>query len=948
MSKIINNIDEQINIIQSSLEWANKYNKGAFPKREFKEYRRQARKIKYSLVNRCSIAAYGESQVGKSYLMSSLLSTPDCPFEIKFNNKAYSFVNEINPSGGNSTEIESTGVITRFTTESKNSHDKDLVKIQNLSIADILMLIVDSYYSDVKINAKKSLTSEQINLELLKFKEIWKSNKHVQIVLDEDEIRDIQDYLIEVVGVSASSVINSNFFDMVSENIKYISADSWPELFELLWNKNENFSRIFRTLLSEYKKINYQTEIYVPYEAILRENGTLMQIQWLDLVCGKTLDGIELPVLTTNVHDKTGNLIASNFPKTYLSAFAAEITLILPSTIEETRPFLKHVDLLDFPGARNRLDKIEDEIDYTNDMPEMLRRGKVAYIFNHYVRTRRISSIMFCHHHSMKKANLGNIIKDWVEKTVGLTPSIRKRNLKDLDNISPLFIIATKFNKDLSKRGTEMPGKLANHWERFTRVLPEIIGSAQWFENWQEDNGGFHPFKSIYPLRDFYWSSCGPERSGLFDGYSDGTNGPKSKEVKLHIQEGYPEYFEDLYKSFIELPFVQKHFSNPIQTWEDVIGINHDGSEPIIRDISKISEKLYNHRESICLDELRQMQNSIFGILDGYHDPEDDASKNIKLKSVSSKIKTRLFLAVAEKPEIFGRIIDSLMIETEIFRKIAKNIIVLRTETPKDYTAINFLRAMIGINPNDNKETNINKLCKFFNVASREDLEEEFANKDYTIDEVISDEQEFCATESDVITKHILQCWTEHLNNSVKALSEYIPYPEEVILSFQTLLKKLGIKERISFNIAKYEKMFSINERLNAISDYASLELNNFISTVGRKFMNDEHINEIKEKAERCGIYVDLSAQGIESSRKKQSLNSALAALDDSADILKQPSYSQSDMDTLRRLPLWDNFQRWQNLLLLGMILSSGVSTKDPVENQSVKELIDRTNSLYI
>ena len=44
MSKIINNIDEQINIIQSSLEWANKYNKGAFPKREFKEYRRQVRK----------------------------------------------------------------------------------------------------------------------------------------------------------------------------------------------------------------------------------------------------------------------------------------------------------------------------------------------------------------------------------------------------------------------------------------------------------------------------------------------------------------------------------------------------------------------------------------------------------------------------------------------------------------------------------------------------------------------------------------------------------------------------------------------------------------------------------------------------------------------------------------------------------------------------------------
>jgi hypothetical protein len=80
--------------------------------------------------------------------------------------------------------------------------------------------------------------------------------------------------------------------------------------------------------------------------------------------------------------------------------------------------------------------------------------------------------------------------------------------------------------------------------------------------------------------------------------------------------------------------------------------------------------------------------------------------------------------------------------------------------------------------------------------------------------------------------------------------------------------------------------------------------------------------------------------------RKRQTLTDALLALDKSTDIMRKPAYSDSDMETLRRLPLWDNFQRWQNLLLVGMILSSGVSTKDPVENNAVKELIDKANSL--
>lgn len=946
-SYIVKETGDLKSYIETSLQWSDDYHKDTFPRKKFKEYRRLAKKIEYSLQDRCSVAAYGESQVGKSYLMSSLLSSSNAQFVVKNKDREYSFVNEINPSGRNSTEIESTGLITRFTTADKNKKMADYIRIQNLSVPDLLMLIVDSYYSDVKINAKQSLSPNSINDNLHSLQELWKSKYQKQDIIGEDDIRDIQEYMVEVIGVGASSVLNSDFFDVVADNIKYVSMDHWVDVFELLWNKNEHFCKIFTTLIKEYQKIGFRTEVYVPFDAILREKGTLLQVQWLDLVCGKEVQDIDFPVLNTDIYDENEKLIASDFPKTYLSAFAAEVVIVLPGDVLKERPFLAHVDLLDFPGARNRLDKIEDDIDYKNDMPEMLRRGKVAYLFNKYVRTRRISSIMFCHHHSQKKANLGNTIKDWIEKTVGLTPKIRTKNLKILDNISPLFVIATKFNKDLSKRGTESAGKLANHWERFTKVLPEIIGSSQWFEQWQERDNKFVPFQSIYPLRDFYWSGIGPERSALFEGYSDGSQTPKSGETKLHEQEGYPNYFQDLHDSFINLPFVQRHFADPEQTWKDVMEINKDGSEPIINDIDRISTHLSELRVLMYLEELRTIKKEIQDTLNGYYEPDSDEDKLKRTQLVMNRVRARMLLNMASDPQVFGKILDCLMISPREIRKIAKDIIVLKKDIPKDIPGINLIRFTVGITPDDNKEVRLQKLLAYNAMSTKEELDEEYADKDYSVDDIISGEEEFCATVSDVLTKHIIEFWIDYLNSSISALGKYLPFTEEIVLMYQTLLQKLGVKKRISENIARYDKMFETKERLNAIADYASLELNNFISTVGRRYMSEENLKEISEKALRCNVNLDLTAQGIEATRKKQPVVDALNALDESFDIMRKPGFNESDMQTLRRLPLWDNFQRWQNLLLIGLLLASGVSTKDPAENQAVKELIEKINLLY-
>ena len=153
-------INTNLGIIKQSTAWADKYGKDSFPREVFKNYRRKLKRINEALSENCSASAYGESQVGKSYLMSSLLSTPNAPFVIENDGQKYSFIDDINPSGGNNTKQESTGVITRFTIRQENQRMADYIKITNLSVVDIILLLADSYYNDVKINTENVLMKE--------------------------------------------------------------------------------------------------------------------------------------------------------------------------------------------------------------------------------------------------------------------------------------------------------------------------------------------------------------------------------------------------------------------------------------------------------------------------------------------------------------------------------------------------------------------------------------------------------------------------------------------------------------------------------------------------------------------------------------------------------------------------------------------------------------------
>ena len=934
-----NDIKITLDIIKQSVAWADKYGKDSFPREVFKNYRRKLKRIGDALSENCSAAAYGESQVGKSYLMSSLLSTPDAPFVIENNGVRYSFIDQINPSGGNNTKQESTGVITRFTIRQSNKKMANYVKITNLSVVDIILLLADSYYNDVKINNENVLMNTDIDYALSQIKESWSAKSPVHDYITEDDIRDICDYLNDIIGNNAANICKSNFCKVVAPIISRVTCDNWVDIFGLIWNNNPELNRLFSTLINEYRKLNFSTEVYVPFDAVLRDKGTLLKIDWLDSVCGIYKESKD-DVLYTDVYDKDENLIANDFSKAYLSALIGELTFVLPEDVANERKFLKKIDLLDFPGARSR-EKIKEQ-QLGEVLPTILRRGKVAYLFNKYSRSLKISSVLFCHHNDQKtEPTIGSSINNWIEDNIGETPAIRANILSRTNGIAPLFLICTKFNIDLEKTKNDTPEtavKLDNHWARFNTTIPKIIEPEKWLDEWVLPGGMFSLpyFQNVYLLRDFYWSS----KNQVFDGYNEQSG---TVEHSVHYFSEYPEYFNDLRESFLANSFVKRHFAKPQQAWDDVATINNDGSKAIIRNLDAIAEVLDDARSERYMQQLQEIRDEIVNRLSVYYESDDKEENNIRIRQITGDIKLNTEFAFGEKPELFGCIIDDLMLSPADLRSIAYDVIVRHIEEPQSVSSIKMIRAFCDIDINDSRAVNIEKLSKRYN-KDEEGLNAFFTQWGVTLEDIISDESELLATVPDVIAKHIVVYWNNHINEQVKSMGDVLPHADDIAFMLLTLLNKLGVKRAIADRINKYYTVFDINGLPNVIADYASLTLNNFVSTVGREYMSDKDMENVAQKAKSCNLDIDLSPAASSSNIKSQPLLDVLSALDQSRDEMNS---SRIDLSTLKKLPFWDSYQRWENFITIGLLYASDISHVDPVANAAIKQFIDTCSNLY-
>lgn len=596
---------------------------------KIKNSRRIVRKIYKSLDSKPVFALFGASQVGKSYLIKNLLSVNGAPLRISLGNEYFDFLKDINPPG---VGAESTGVVTRFTIDQVADNLLFPVRIKLLDPKDLIIILCDSYFSDTnKIEKYTTIDDFKTLAELLEEK--YTNNNNELSYLTQDDVFDIKEYFTKYFFNNTTIINNidkSNYWLRIADLIHLVPADEWHTVFSVLWNKNSYLTTVFNLLINELSKINFSNVVFAKKESVLRGFGEILDVQRLKELL---LEEKIIPILT---HDNLN--IELNLSR--LSALSSELTLTIPVETSQTKPFLNNTDLLDFPGARSRLELNVETIS-DDSVPDMYLRGKVAYLFNKYSADYEINNLLFCQNDKQLDVNeIPSLLNDWITNNIGNNQEERERRISNLP-ISPLFIIFTFFNNQLKFDTTNDDKENIDYkWDnRFIRFFEKeiVTSNYNWHINWSESSPIFNNF---YLLRDFKYSN------DTFSGFDE--SGIENSLVPERV-----DFINKLEKSFLNFPFVNKHFVNPKLAWDAATDLNKDGSALIINNLTPTANnfvKIINYS-----NQLMDFKSNLITRMSKYFHSDDLQEKELvrlnklmkyKLNLIKYSVKILYFIQV--------------------------------------------------------------------------------------------------------------------------------------------------------------------------------------------------------------------------------------------------------------------------------------------------------------
>lgn len=520
-------------------------------KRNLTEVLVNARRLKAITSKPCSIGLFGQSQAGKSYLVSCLAGNEKSDLIAKFGQDTYNFIKDINPSGGGK---ESTGLVTRFTILDKDECVFEYpVKVELLQEVEIAMILINSFYED-SYESPDTPNKEKCDSLINRLQNFSASGKRNSLV--EDEVILFKNYLYNNKSKLYKS-IPKTLWDNALDLLPALDLEDRAEFYSFFWNKNEVFTRCFKTLAKYIGQIKSNV-IYLQLSSLLVNESKGLSIVNVDALKQFNENDEELKYST-----KDGNI--GRIPRSILAAIIAELYIHVkdPQYKDE---ILSKMDLLDFPGYRGRLN--ENIEDFNNDafeikgqsgrskIAECFLRGKVAYLFEKYIDNHDLNCLVVCADSTNQiESGIDNVIDRWLKNTQGKNPDERRKHQ------SGLFWVLTKFDMRLSADLDKNPEYGKNGLLQQTFL--ERFGKFEWVGNWDGTEDNPKPFKNIFLVRKLNQSSCS---------FIQVENNKESFHIKDKIT------IIDKHKEiFISDPEIKKYFEYPDRAWDEVVGLNNGG-----------------------------------------------------------------------------------------------------------------------------------------------------------------------------------------------------------------------------------------------------------------------------------------------------------------------------------------------------------------------------------
>jgi len=937
------NTGELIREINEGIRWVDAYLRDEEPARinyHLKHYRRQLKNIRSVLTKKTVISLFGKSQVGKSYLVDGLLSTPEEKVlsipDFSKKDAEHRFIGELNPPGGK----ESTGVVSRFSIDRTAFSDTMPIEIRLLSPKDIILILCDAWYSDIKYYKKIPSTAEIV--EWMPTLESLVSST-TQGFLIEDDVYDIMEYLSDHLD-DKPAVINlrdAKFWDRMAGCIANIPPEKWPAAFELLWGRNQRFSQLFTRLINELRLLDFSGIVHTHFDALLVTTGSILDVERLFELNAPRFPAVEVQLTS----GRTCNIARSS-----LAALTYEVTIPIKEKLAEEKPFLKDVDILDFPGARAREMSREEDLEALEDKDffNFYRRGKVAYLFNRYTKNYEISSLLFCiDAEQLEVKNLPTLLYKWIKSYIGADATERTKTLAVSPQVgdhpaTPLFIVFTKANLMLQYKPIDEKGNFDYKWE--TRLISifsnEYCKSYDWHTNWVQTGSRQEKFKNIFLLRSFNYAE------EIYEGF-------QVEKKETGISESRKDYMRQLHDSFVSYSPNKEHYHDTEKSWSEFTELNKDGSEYIISNLIPIANN--GLRTSRYLMLLNQFKSEVLTTL-GRHHKSDAADGRIRQAArESAEIHARMNIIFGEDAYHFGSFIERFTLsETDVFdfyHERLKSITLVEAASTKKYQLIR--ESSPRISNLLSHEENLEILRQDYKRDSIEETKEFF--KDVDLDDLFYGKFTRLKNNSEILAEGARDYWIEtrlNLNNfqSFIDLGFDKHLLQRLLDNFKIGFERLHLTKTIAENIRLYvDSIKHIDEGEEMIAHITSGIVNEYVNSVGWNFFSKAEKQKIRETnivnnlnlavPEEDGEPFRSLARASSNGNGHLTVEKLIGFMDNLNENLNRIPI---DIETIRNVPMIKNYRRWRELMKISFIANCNIPSYNVAANQLLGEILQK------
>lgn len=506
-----------------------------------------------------SAGVYGQSQVGKSYMVS-MLGRPQGEDSLyaRLGNETVNFIEDINPSG----DKESTGVVTRFTILEDGHQPLPgyPVQIKLLTQHDLIRILIDTYFHDSGHNESKPLKPEDVEeaFEKVGEQQILESgavSANSSAPYNRIEAYELSTYVSgKYSGKISINVLSTvSYWDRFIEIAPGLDIEKRAILLSLLWGNIEQFTGLFLQLYDVLAKLQFAESVYASADALLPREAGITDVATLYWMLSGGSDSVksvntgQSVSVSREIGLKVG-AIEISVPRGKVSALTSKLVILCE---KKAWKFQDTTDVLDFPGARARLaDETPDAEESMRVKPEGLvdffLRGKVSYLFEKYCNSYELNFLLLM----IKPGNqevkvITPTVETWIKTLQGETPEERGSQ-----QACTLFFIIARCDELFTEKSGEkrIDGKVKTAVE--TALLTPFAGADRlgWVDKWDTHN----PFRNAY-----FFRNAQVKAHSLYD-FSKNSEG-----VDIEVGLRNPKTLEEVKTNFLSDKAVNRYFKAP-------------------------------------------------------------------------------------------------------------------------------------------------------------------------------------------------------------------------------------------------------------------------------------------------------------------------------------------------------------------------------------------------